>query len=288
MLSNESQLIRISQGQLNVLERCPRQFQNTYLEQLYSPSDPEHEKRQVLGSRFHLLIQQREMGLPIDSFLKTDPQIQNWMKAFVNTVSLAPAVGEDGLQQTSSSPSQQWIIPKLEKQTFRESEHYRTLQVQSYLLTVIYDLLIADSSQGQIIDWKTYPKPQVKQKLESNWQTRLYLYLLAETSDYLPENIFMTYWFFPKQGEAENIKFSYNHIWHQQTTKKLNQLLSQLTKYLSDYEQGVSFPQVPEGRKVCSICQYANRCGREYEKNPEVQADNNTLINLATIEEISL
>jgi hypothetical protein len=54
--------------------------------------------------------------------------------------------------------------------------------------------LIADDL-AQILDWKTYPKPQNRRWVEQNWQTLLYPYVLAETSDYLPEQISMTYWF---------------------------------------------------------------------------------------------
>ena len=161
--------MRLSQGQLNLLERCPRQFQHIYLDQLGSPANPEQKERQTWGSRFHLLMQQRELGLPIESLVQEDPQLQCWMTAFA---SAAPEI----------------LTPDTNNQ-FRESEHCRTLQVQDYLLTVVYDLLIADDRTAQILDWKTYPKPQNKRKLEQNWQTRLYLYVLAETSDYLPEQI---------------------------------------------------------------------------------------------------
>ena len=41
--------MRLSQGQLNLLERCPRQFQHTYLEQLGSPINPEQQERQTWG-----------------------------------------------------------------------------------------------------------------------------------------------------------------------------------------------------------------------------------------------
>ena len=146
MRSTQTQLLRLSQGQLNLLESCPRQFQHTYLEQLHSPRDPEHEERQTLGSRFHLLMQQREMGLPIDTFLQADPQLQSWTSAFANA---APEI----------------LAAASYRQTFRSSEHYRTLQVQDYLLTVIYDLLIADQEQAQIFDWKTYPQPPNSSKL---------------------------------------------------------------------------------------------------------------------------
>jgi hypothetical protein len=266
MLSTQTQLLRISQGQLNLLEACPRKFQHTYLEQLNSPSDPEHGERQTLGSRFHLLMQQREMGLPIDSFLEADAQLQSWMIAFANA---APEI----------------LTPATDHQIFRESEHYRTLQVQDYLLTVVYDLLIADNPEAQILDWKTYPKPPNKRKLEKNWQTRLYLYVLAQTSQYLPENISMTYWFVQSQGKPQNIKFSYSTAQHQQTGKKLNQLLNQLTYWLERYQNNEQFPQVVEGSQFCDYCQFATRCDRT--QILEESADN-SLPNIDDIQEVSL
>jgi hypothetical protein len=241
MFSNENYLMRLSQGQLNTLERCPRLFQHTCLEQLQSPADPGYEEKQVLGSRFHLLMQQREMGLPIDSFLQADVNLQSWMDKFA---AAAPEI----LQSANGE--------------FRESEHFRTLNFSDYLLTVVYDLLIADDVQAQILDWKTSAKSPNKRKLEKNWQTRLYLYVLAETSQYVPENISMTYWFVQSSGKPQSIKFSYSTAQHEQTRKKLTKLLSQLTQWLGDFYQGKPFPQVSLGNKACDGCQFAKRCGR--------------------------
>jgi predicted RecB family nuclease len=276
MLSTPTQLLRISQGQLNLLERCPRQFQHTYLENLNSPSDPEQEERQTLGSRFHLLMQQREMGLPIQSFLQADTQLQTWMSDFANA---APEI----------------LAPATDSQTFRESEHYRTLQVQNYLLTVVYDLLIADNQKAQILDWKTYPKPPHKSKLEKNWQTRLYLYVLAETSDYLPENISMTYWFVQSQGKPQNIKFNYNSTQHQRSANELNELLNDLTYWLERYQQKEQFPQLPVGNKACTYCQFAPRCDDRYANRSrhrtqatEPESDGNLLPNIDSIKEVAM
>lgn len=266
MLLTPTQLLRLSQGQLNLLETCPRKFQHTYLEQLNSPSNPEQEERLTLGSRFHLLMQQQEMGLPIDSFLQADTQLQSWMLGFTDA---APEI----------------LMAASDNQTFRESEHYRTLQVQDYLLTVVYDLLIADNQQAQILDWKTYPKPPNQRKLESNWQTRLYLYVLAETSDYLPEKISMTYWFVQSEGKPQNIKFNYNTAQHTLTAKKLNQLLSQLTNWLENYQNNQQFLQVVEGSKICNYCQFAKRCDRT-QATEEVVKD--SLPNFDSIQEVSL
>ncbi|MEH1817176.1 MAG: PD-(D/E)XK nuclease family protein [Nostoc sp.] len=272
MLSTPTQLLRLSQGQLNLLEACPRKFQHTYLEKLNSPSNPEQEERLTLGSRFHLLMQQREMGLPIDSFLEADAQLQSWMLGFADA---APEI----------------LTAASDNQTFRESEHYRTLQVQDYLLTVVYDLLIADNQQAQILDWKTYPKPPNKRKLESNWQTRLYLYVLAETSDYLPEKISMTYWFVQSEGKPQNIKFNYSTAQHAQTGKKLNQLLSQLTNWLENYQNNQQFPQVVEGSKTCDSCQFAKRCdayGGKLRIQSTEEAAKDSLPNFDSIQEVSL
>lgn len=273
--STQSQLLRLSQGQLNLLESCPRKFQHTYLEQLRPPTNPEYEEKQLLGSRFHLLMQQREMGLKIGSFLQTDSQLQTWMKTFA---SAAPDI----------------LTPAIDSETFRESEHYRTLQVQNYLLTVIYDLLIADKQQAEILDWKTYRRPPNKRKLQYDWQTRLYMYVLAETSDYLPKNISMTYWFVQSESKPHSINFSYSSLQHQQTEKKLNQSLKKLTKWLQAYQQGEQFPQVSEGSKICQKCQYASRCQRVSVNSGEKSSSQNlpevdtTLMNLDNIQEVPL
>ncbi|MFN6324434.1 MAG: PD-(D/E)XK nuclease family protein, partial [Aphanizomenon sp.] len=156
MLPTSTKILRLSQGHLNLLATCPRKFQHSYLEQLNTPIDPKHEEYQILGSRFHLLMQQREMGLPIDNLLQADSQLQSWMTDFSN---ISPEI----------------FTTDIDNQTFRESEHYRTLQIGDYLLTVIYDLLIADQNQAQILDWKTYPQPPKPEILAQNWQTKLYM-----------------------------------------------------------------------------------------------------------------
>lgn len=243
MLLNSTDLLRLSQGHLNLLAFCPRKFQHTYLEQLTTPTNPEQEKYQTMGKRFHLLMQQQEMGLPIHSFLQADTQIQSWMTAFTK---FAPEI----LTLTTN------------QQQFRASEYYRTLKFADYLLTVIYDLLIAEQEKAQIIDWKTYPKPPTKNRLIKHWQTRLYLYILVETSDYLPENISMNYWFFEDKDKPKNIQIEYDDKKHQQTEKQLKELLNQFTNWLENYQKGEPFPQVEESKQRCQKCEFVQRCDR--------------------------
>ncbi len=115
---------------------------------------------------------------------------------------------------------------------------------------------------------------------------RLYLYVLAETSEYLPENISMTYWFVQSEGKPQNIKFIYNSAQHKQTANELNELLSDLTYWLERYQQKEQFPQLPRGNKACNYCQFATRCDRT--QATEHQSDGHSLPNFASIEEVSL
>ncbi|MEI6441608.1 MAG: PD-(D/E)XK nuclease family protein [Nostocales cyanobacterium ELA583] len=268
MPATSTQILRLSQGHLNLLTTCPRKFQHSYLEQLNTPLDPKHEEYQILGSRFHLLMQQREMGLPIDNLLQADPKLHNWMTDFSK---VAPEI----------------FTTNIDDKTFRESEHYRTLQIGDYLITVIYDLLIADQNQAQILDWKTYPQPPKRETLAQNWQTKLYMYVMAQTSNYLLENISMTYWFVQSKEQTKNIKFIYNEKEHQEAAEELNQLLNNLTKWVQDYQCNISLPQITKSQKICESCQYAVRCQRQ--KIKEITTDiNQPFPSLENIQEVSL
>lgn len=259
-------LIPISQGQLNLLETCPRKFQHIYFDQLGSPVSPEQQEHLNWGSRFHLLMQQRELGLPVESLVEEDAQLQHWVTALVDAASDV-------------------LTPR--PQTFRESEHCRTLNLDGYILTVIYDLLIEDESKAQILDWKTYPLPKNRHWLATDWQTRLYLYILAETSDYLPEQISMTYWFVKSQPRPQCLTFTYSAIQHEKTRQDLTKLLTQLSGWLQRYQDdGIPFPQIPESKGRCRDCNLAVRCQRTAESlmpNPR-----ELLTNLVDIQEVSL
>jgi PD-(D/E)XK nuclease superfamily len=263
--------MRLSQGQLNLLETCPRKFQHTYLEQLASPSTPEQQERMMSGSRFHLLMQQWEMGLPVELLVQADRQLDQWFTSFVAAAPQILGLGDD-------------------RTTFRQSEHQRTLEVDGHLLVVVYDLLVLSEQHAQILDWKTYPKPLQSKWLAKNWQTRLYPYVLAETSHYPPEQIAINYWFFQsKTGEdtePQSLRFAYNTAIHQQTQRDLMQLVQKLSQWLDRYETtGEPFPQVAEGSKHCADCSFATRCQRGDDRKETISTP---LPNLAEIEEIAL
>ena len=151
---------------------------------------------------------------------------------------------------------------------------------------------MADEKTAKIIDWKTYPVPQNKSRLEKDWQTRLYLYVLAETSEYAAKQISMTYWFvkanFDKPDTPAFVKFAYNQAKHKKTDEDLTVLLKNLTCWLKCYqEMGVDFPQINLGSKACDFCQFGVRCERNIDKLEE-EKPVGMLFDLANIKEVKL
>ncbi len=268
LLDKASPLIRLSQGHLNLLECCPPKFQQVYLDCLSPLPFPEQQESSQWGSRFHLLMQQRELALPIEPLLQADVELDRSLTAL-----------------TQAAPD---ILVK-DAHTWREAEHCRTLNVGDFLLTVIYDLLIAQTSRARIFDWKTYRQPQHKKKLASNWQTRLYLYLLVETTDYAPEQITMTYWFV-KPAKPQSVTFTYSKLKHQKTKQDLASLLNNLEHWLEAYRQKqIAFPHSPNCQTKCPYYQYLgiDEHNLNVAKNRD-RSQEDLLTSIAEIEEISI
>jgi hypothetical protein len=253
-----SDIYRLSQAYLNLLETCPPQFQKVYLEQLNNPADPEQLARQEWGSQFHLILQQRELGLPLEALLKDNEQLSNCFHALLKA---APEITENV------------------DQLYREAEHYRSLAIGNYLLTAIYDLIILESDRALIFDWKTYLKPVQASQLANNWQTRLYLYILAETSNYPLESLSMVYWFVQLPHAPEQITFRYNQQLHERTRQDLTRLLSNLDQYLLAYQtNSIAFPH----RQDCP-----QHCPYYQSPNSDNNLDNLTIPSIEQIAEIN-
>jgi hypothetical protein len=270
-------MYRISQTQLKILTQCPRKYQYIYLDNFASPLTLAEQEKLAWGKKFHLLMQQGELGLPMDSLLAENPEMQRCYQALIQTAT----------DLFTPSPPQDDIL--------REAEHSRTFFWNNFLFTVIYDLFIADPQKARIIDWKSYPLPQNTQKLTRHWQTRLYLFVLVETSNYLPEEVSMTYWFVKPLGNQppQSLTIPYSHQKHEETKADLKQILDNLTQWLEDYHtQKKTWIQVNINKGICQSCQFTTLCQREplrqRENLPNITSPDELLNNLAIIEEISI
>lgn len=196
-------------------------------------------------------MQQREMGLPVDPMLVHDTELQACLNQLeTKAPQLFDTTGE----------------------LFRQSEHERSLIFNGYWFTVVYDLLRQWQGRAEIIDWKTYLLPRAQKFLKKDWQTRLYLYVLVETTQYAPEQVAMTYWFVrtrnPKtqSEEPQQVRIAYSGAEHNRTRQDLERLTDLLTAQL---KTGEPFTQVPLGNDKCQDCPFAVRCRRGFARASE-------------------
>lgn len=231
----ETPVWQLSQSHLNLLSQCPRKFQYRYLDQWGLPTVEIQLEQQTLGSQFHHLIQQQALGLDIQPFLETSSQLRQWFEAL-----------------------QQFPPPLLKGAS--QHEYQQLLRCQNVTLVAVYDLLIQTPQQAQIVDWKTYRRPRNLEALRQDWQTRLYPYLLVETSAYVPEQVSMLYWFAQvRGGESHYLVLPYDTAQHQQTHQDLMQLLQQLEHNLNRYSSNQDFPPVV-AEHCYRPCPFLARC----------------------------
>ncbi len=265
-------LLQLSQAHLQILETCPRKFQYFFLDSLAMPQNSAVLEKQELGSRFHQLMQQRALGLEIQPLLDHHPKLQEWFLRF----------------QDAPPPLMVGI---------RQNEYPCTLTLENFTLIAVFDLLIQGDNEVQVVDWKTYRRPHRAQLLKEHWQTRLYLFLVAEALGYAPDQISMLYWFAESSSErstrggTENwLSIPYSASMHQQTSKTLVQLLSSLGGWMQDFVVGhQNFPQVPLSAQKCwssqHVCPFVNHC---YSARDSLPTPLESLIDLEAIAEISL
>jgi CRISPR/Cas system-associated exonuclease Cas4 (RecB family) len=272
----------ISQTHLNIWETCQRKYQHKYLEDLSLPeADPARLASLLLGSNFHLLMQQMDLGLDVSVLAQSDPKLQDWLDAF--NQSPPQMIEGDRLcehrrtwEVCCAASLDQDLEQDLDQDVRESSDRHQAY----FVLTAIYDLLILGEEQAQILDWKTHQKAIAKSQLEHNWQTRLYLYLLAKTTNYPPEQLSMTYWF---ANGAESVKIPYKSADRDRTERDIKKMLTAIA-------QAQVYPQIhitSNNSSKCKHCEFNDRCDRAHRQNSEMaNADINFFANINNITEI--
>ncbi|MDF5717061.1 MAG: hypothetical protein PUP93_25130 [Rhizonema sp. NSF051] len=157
------------------------------------------EEREV--QQFHLLMQQLVMGLPVEPFLETYPEMAYWVRQ------LHPII---------SSP------------THKQCNVNRGKLIGEWYLVAHYDLLIQKREKviAIAVDWKT--RNDISKNVEDSWQTQLKLFLLAETQDTPAEDISIIYCFVGEDEFPCLYQINYSIEKHEAFLKRLAMTLSKL------------------------------------------------------------
>lgn len=254
----------LSQTHLTLFETCPPFFQKKYLEKISTLPNLNQEEKSEWGKKFHLLMQQYNLGLPIHDFIYDD-------RSFLQSLEALIAETKDI-----------WTSKNI---LLREAEYKLQLKFNNYLFTVIYDLLILYSDRAIIYDWKTYLQPENKQKLQNNWQTKLYLYALAEKTNYQPSQLSMIYWFVKLPQKPQSVTIQYSDTMHRKIRQEIVNILDKLECFTNDYinhQSGFSH------RENCQQkCPYYKLLKEDNVLNNSMSALKNLPSNLAEVEEIN-
>jgi CRISPR/Cas system-associated exonuclease Cas4 (RecB family) len=176
-------------------------------------------------------MQQYNAGLSLDKILTDNEEFNQSLKALISATQNI---------WTSSD-----IITK-------QAEYQLNYSIEQFIFTAVYDLIILYPKKAVIFDWKTFTKPD-NQKLINDWQTKLYLYILAEKLNYKPHQIEFTYWFIKLPNKPESFTIKYNKPNHDRTKQELKYLLGKLENLTNEYiENNQDFPH----HNNCDNCDY--------------------------------
>jgi hypothetical protein len=235
---------QFSQSSLQDYTDCPRRFLLRHLLRVTWPAleaEPvlENELAMQRGAQFHSLVQQHLLGIPAEilTLLSQEEALSRGWQAYL---SFTPAIlkGARFPEITLSAP------------------------LLRYRLLAKYDLLvISQSGQVVIYDWKTSAKKPRRQSLLGRMQTRVYPYLLVQAGAFLnqgipfqPEQVEMVYWFTEAPAEPEVIAYSAEQY------QKDGQYLESLAGEIAGLEQD-AFNLTPLEER-CRFCTYRSLCER--------------------------
>lgn len=222
----------LSQTHLKTLETCPPLFQKSYLQQLKSLPNLKSEEGMQWGNLFHLKMQQYHRGLSLEQIFTDNDEFNQSLIALI------------------SATSDIWNSPEI---ITKQAEYQLSYSIEQFIFTVVYDLIILYPKKAVIFDWKTYLKTENNQKLINDWQTKLYLYILAEKLNYKPHQIEFTYWFVKLPNKPQSFTIKYNKPKHDRTKQELNYLLDKLKSLTTEYiENNQDFPH----HNNCDNCDY--------------------------------
>jgi hypothetical protein len=242
---------QFSQGSLQDFDDCRRRFQLRYLLRQSWPAVPsepvlELERYMQQGERFHRMLQQHLLGLPVERLapMAQDQDLARWWENYL----LFSQGG--GLQALAGVDARYY------------PEITLTAPFNSYRLLAKLDLL-AINPQGRalILDWKTARRHPRRQWLADRLQTRLYPFLLLHAgaflnagTPFLPEQVEMVYWFadFPDQPE----RFPYTTSAFQADRDYLAEMVATIDR-LADED----FFLTTDDRR-CAYCVYRSLCDR--------------------------
>lgn len=232
-----TETLLLSRYKLDTFLTCQRRFHLRFQRRLPWPNRPLGDRWAEVreqGEQFHRLLERHFLGLPIVAEAIPNVAVRRWWSLFQNHVILP---------EGAAYPERSLTVP-----------------IEGHVLNGRFDLLMLSPATAHIFDWKT-GQPRNEAELRQDWQTRLYLAMLAEGSAALgqtlqPEQIAITYWYVNDPEVPRTIR--YHQTWHSQNWADIQAVVSQVNAALAVD----TWPLTDEWAN-CRHCAYQSYCGRQ-------------------------
>lgn len=242
--------LTLAQQHLYTFHTCPRRFYLRFLARVpwpEAPLGPEQELAYERGRRFHRWIERRLLGLPVADEGDHDPVLAGWWSTFERTAPVLPNGGR-------------FVETSLTVPVGPDGRHR---------LTGRFDLLVVgEDSDGHpaaaLFDWKT-GEPRDITRLRRAWQTRVYLFVLAEGGAALapgsagafePDRLTFTYWYVAEPASLRRI--AYDAPTHRHNRMELEAVVAEIDRQLIENK----WPLTDDWNE-CRQCAYRAHCGRQ-------------------------
>ena len=236
--------LTLSQARLLSFLTCRRRFQLRYLDQLSWPDlplSPQQRTAVEQGQKFHQLLERFFLGLPVNESEISNRQLRIWWKRFEeNLLPLPPG---------RSLPELRLTVP-----------------IGRHFLTGRFDLvnIISENDKpgAHIYDWKT-SRPRPTGELQDEWQSKLYLAMMAESETALtgenrrlsPNHIKLTYWYVTDPQTPRTMTYSIEQ--HEQNWAEVEMLVDEINS-----RQKMNQWPLTDNWSHCRSCAYWAYCGR--------------------------
>jgi len=251
--------LTFSQASLLAFLACKRRFQLRYLEKLTWPDLPLTSKQKAAieqGQKFHQLVERQILGFREDVNDLADHQLKLWWQRF-----------------------EQYFLPMPHGRALPELR--LTVPIGSHFLTGRFDLVIVGFEKDQqvfnIYDWKT-SHPRTVTDLQEDWQSKLYLAMLAEGGNalnpsggpLLPSQITLTYWYVTDPQIPRTLHYS---------QKQHEQNWVEIQSVVDDIESCLNYGEWPltDNWSHCRSCAFWSFCGRFEAGLPEKSISENEI-----------
>ena len=243
---------QFSQSNLQDFVDCRRRFQLKHMQHILWPAvqaEPamEIEHQIELGSRFHHLVHQFALGIPLDklNLPAHNEVLAQWWENFQS------AISESGSLHNAWLPS----VQRLPETTI--SGHLGNVR----LIAKMDLIAIHPDGNIQIFDWKTSQQVPRRTWLAERLQTKVYPYLFLQAGSIFtngktikPEQLEMIYWY-SSMPEAP-IHFPYTQRQFQSDQAYLHSILDTLLRLEAN-----DFSMTNDERH-CNYCVYRSLCNR--------------------------